>query len=327
MRYAKTGTWIAALVVSIWAPPAFAAPAGAAFPTKPVRLIVPYPPGGGNDTIARLIGSQLTEIWSQQLIIDNRAGANTIIGAQIAASSTPDGYTLLVANVGTNAINPGLYRKLPYHPIKSFAPVSLLGTAANFIVVPAASPVRTLNDLVALAKKEPGKLTYGSSGVGSSQHLAGVMFSAAFGIETIHVPYKGAGPAMAALVGNQISMGFATALAAVSHVKAGRLRALAATSLQRSPALPEVPAVSESSPGFAATTWWGIVAPAGTPTAITESISRAIRQGLNAPVVKEQLARQGVEPHPMTPREFDAFMHAELAKWTKVVKASGATAD
>jgi tripartite-type tricarboxylate transporter receptor subunit TctC len=203
----------------------------------------------------------------------------------------------------------------------------LLATGANFLVVPTASPAASLNDLVSLAKKQPGKLTYGSSGVGSSQHLAGVMFNSAFGIETIHVPYKGAGPAMAALVANQLSMGFATALAAIPHVKAERLRALGMASLQRSSALPDVPAIAEYSPGFNATTWWGIVAPAGTPRPITEAISKAIRQALETPSVKGQLDTQGVEPRPMTPDEFRAFMEEELVRWTQVVRASGATAD
>jgi tripartite-type tricarboxylate transporter receptor subunit TctC len=205
--------------------------------------------------------------------------------------------------------------------------VSLLATGANFLVVPPASQASSIPELVEFAKKQPGKLTYGSSGVGSSQHLAGVMFSSAFGIDTIHVPYKGAGPAMAALVSNQLAMGFATALAAVPHVKAGRLRALGVASLRRSTALPDVPAIAEYSPGFSANTWWGIVAPAGTPAIITEAISAAIRQGLQTPAVKEQLDRQGVEPQPMTPAEFRAFMEDELAKWSKVVRASGATAE
>ncbi|MBY0268614.1 MAG: tripartite tricarboxylate transporter substrate binding protein [Burkholderiales bacterium] len=297
------------------------------FPTKPVRLIVPYPPGGGNDTIARIIGAQLSEIWSQQMIIDNRPGANGIVACQITAAAAPDGYTLLVANVATNAINAALYKKLPYEPIKSYAPISLLGSTANFLVVPAASSAANLNDLVALAKKQPGKLTYGSNGIGSSQHLAGVMFNSAFGTDMIHVPYKGTGPAMVALISNQITMSFANSLAAVPHIKANRLKALGVTSLKRSSALPDVPAIAETSPGFSATSWWGIVAPAGTPKVITESISKAIRQGLEVASVNEQLHRQGVDPRPMTPGEFHAFMQEELVKWSKVVKASGATAD
>jgi tripartite-type tricarboxylate transporter receptor subunit TctC len=306
---------------------ASAAQASTAFPTRPVRLVVPYPPGGGNDAIARIIGAQLTEIWSQQMIIDNRPGANGIVACQITAAAAPDGYTLLVANVATNAINAALYKKLPYEPIKSYAPISLLGSTANFLVVPAASPAANLNDLVTLAKKQPGKLTYGSNGIGSSQHLAGVMFNSAFGIDTIHVPYKGTGPAIVALISNQITMSFANSLAVVPHIKANRLKALGVTSLKRSAVLPEVPAIAETSVGFSATSWWGIVAPAGTPKAITESISKAIRQGLEVASVTEQLHRQGVDPRPMAPDEFHAFMQDELAKWTKVVKASGATAD
>lgn len=316
-----------ALCAALTLSPHLAAAAAAAFPTKPVRLIVPYPPGGGNDTIARVIGGRLSEIWSQQMIIDNRPGANGIVACEITAAAAPDGYTLLVANVATNAINGSLYKKLPYEPIKSYAPVSLLGSTANFLVVPAASPATSVASLVAMAKKQPGKTTYGSNGIGSSQHLAGVMFNTAFGIDALHIPYKGTGPAIVALVSNQISMSFANSLAVVPHIQAGRLRALGVTSLKRSNALPEVPAIAESSPGFSATSWWGIVAPARTPKAITETISAAIRQGLDSPQVKEQLHRQGVEPRPMTPAEFLTFMEEELARWSKVVKASGATAD
>lgn len=316
-----------AVVLLVQGPDAAAAQPSGAFPTKPVRLIVPYPPGGGNDAIARIIGAQLTEIWSQQMIIDNRPGANGIVACQLTASAAPDGYTLLVANVATNAINGALYKKLPYEPIKSFAPVSLLGSTANFLVIPAASPAANVSDLVALAKKQPGKLTYGSNGIGSSQHLAGVMFNTAFGIDTIHVPYKGTGPAIVALISNQISMSFANSLAVVPHIQAGRLKALGVTSLKRSAVLPNVPAIAESSPGFSATSWWGIVATAGTPKSVTETISTAVRKGLDAPNVREQLNRQGVEPRPMTPAEFHGFMQEELERWTRVVKASGATAD
>ncbi len=296
------------------------------FPNRPVRLIVPYPPGGGNDAIARIIAAKLTELWSQQIIIDNRSGANGIIACQIVASAAPDGYTLLVANIGSNAINAALYKNLPYEPVKSYAPISLLGTTANFLVVPMATPVTTLNDFIAYAKKQPGKLSYGSNGVGSSQHLAGVLFNSTFGIDAVHVPYKGTGPAIVALVANEVSMSFANALAAVPQVKANRLKALAVTSLKRSSAMPELPAIAELSPGFSANSWWGIVAPAGTPSVLTTQISQAIRQGLSSTNVSDQLHSLGVESRPMTPAEFQQFMNEELIKWTKVAKAAGATA-
>ena len=294
------------------------------YPDKPVRLIAPYPPGGGNDTMARAIGARLTEAWGKQVIVDNRAGANGIVACEIVANAPADGYTLLMANVGTNAINPALYKKLPYQPVKSYAPVSLLGTAPNFLVVPAASPANSVSELVALAKKQPGKLTYGSNGIGSSQHLSGVMFGTAFGIDIVHVPYKGTGPAIVDLISSQISMSFANALAVVPHVKAGRLKAIGVTSPQRSTALPNVPAVAESTRGFSAMSWWGIVAPARTPPEVVSKIAAEIARALDTASMKEQLDRQGVEPRSMKPAEFQAFMEAELVRWGKVVRDSGA---
>jgi tripartite-type tricarboxylate transporter receptor subunit TctC len=316
---------LAALMVWIAAPTALAA--APAYPVKPIRLIAPYPPGGGNDTMARAIGAKLTEAWGKQVIVDNRAGANGIVACEIAAAAPPDGYTLLMANVGTNAINPALYKKLPYHPVGSYAPVSLLGTAPNFLVVPTASPANSVGELVAIAKKQPGKVTYGSNGVGSSQHLSGVMFGTAFGIDIVHVPYKGTGPAIVDLISSQISMSFSNALAVVPHVKAGRLKAIGVTSPKRSTALPNVPAIAETVPGFSAMSWWGIVAPARTPPAIVSTLSAEIARALETASMKEQLDRQGVEPRSMAPAEFLAFMESELARWGKVVRDSGARAD
>jgi tripartite-type tricarboxylate transporter receptor subunit TctC len=319
---------IAVFIAVIAAGPGFAAErASSAYPIKPIRLIAPYPPGGGNDTMARAIGAKLTEAWGQQVVIDNRAGANGIVACEIVATAPADGYTLLMANVGTNAINPALYKKLPYDPIKAYAPVSLLGTAPNILVVPAATPVGTVRELVALAKSRPGKLTYGSNGIGSSQHLAGVMFGTAFGIDIVHVPYKGTGPAIIDLISGQISMSFANALAVVQHIKTNRLKAIAVTSLKRSPVLPNVPAIAETVPGFSATSWWGIVAPARTPNGIVAALSEEIARALDTASMKEQLDRQGVEPRSSTPGEFQAFMQSELVKWAKVVKDAGASAD
>ena len=297
---------------------------GQMYPVKPVRLIAPYPPGGGNDTMARAIAGKLTENWGKQFIVDNRSGANGIVACEIVANAAPDGYTLLMANVGTNAINPALYKRLPYQPVKSYAPVSLLGTAPNFLVVPAAAPANSVSELVALAKKQPGKLTYGSNGIGSSQHLSGVMFGTAFGVAIVHVPYKGTGPAIVDLISSQISMSFANALAVVPYVKAGRLKAIGVTSPKRSAALPNVPAIAESAPGFSATSWWGIVAPARTSREIVATLSAEIAKALGSASMKEQLDRQGVEPRAMAPAEFQAFMESELARWGKVVKDSGA---
>ena len=328
MRFSNCTMTIAVFIAVIAAGPGFAAErASSAYPIKPIRLIAPYPPGGGNDTMARAIGAKLTEAWGQQVIIDNRAGANGIVACEIVATAPADGYTLLMANVGTNAINPALYKKLPYDPIKAYAPVSLVGTAPNILVVPAATPAGTVRELVALAKSRPGKLTYGSNGIGSSQHLAGVMFGTAFGIDIVHVPYKGTGPAIIDLISGQISMSFANALAVVQHIKTNRLKAIAVTSLKRSPVLPNVPAIAETVPGFSATSWWGIVAPARTPNGIVAALSEEIARALDTASMKEQLDRQGVEPRSSTPGEFQAFMQSELVKWAKVVKDSGASAD
>lgn len=297
------------------------------YPTKPVRLIVPYPPGGGNDTMARAIGAKLTEAWGQQVIADNRPGANGLIACEIEARAAPDGYTLLMANIATHAISPALYKKIPFDPMKDHVPVALLGTTANVLVVPSSTPARTLRDLVNLAKEKRGQYTYGSNGVGSSQHLAGALFASTFGLNLVHVPYKGTGPMMNDLIGGQLSMSFANMVAALPHVRSGRLHGIAVTSLERAAALPDVPAVAESSPGFEATSWWGIVSTAGTPRSVIDKLNRDILQALDTADMKRLFTRLGAEPAHTTSAQFAAFMKSELAKWTKVVKESGATAD
>jgi tripartite-type tricarboxylate transporter receptor subunit TctC len=297
------------------------------YPTKPVRLIVPYPPGGGNDTMARAIGAKLTEAWGQQVIADNRPGASGLIACEIAARAAPDGYTLLMANIATHAISPALYKKIPFDPLKDHAPVALLGTTANVLVVPSSTPARTLRDLVSLAKEKSGQFTYGSNGVGSSQHLAGALFASTFGLNLVHVPYKGTGPMMNDLLGGQLSMSFANMVAALPHVRSGRLHGVAVTSLGRAAALPDVPAVAESSPGFEATSWWGIVSTAGTPRSVIDKLNRDILQALDTADMKRLFTRLGAEPAHTTSAQFAEFMKSELAKWTKVVKESGATAD
>ncbi len=304
-----------------------AQPSPAQYPAKPIRLLVPYPPGGGNDTMARAIGTRLTEAWGQQIIIDNRAGANGIVACEIAAAAAADGYTLLMANVGSHAINPALYGKLPYDPLKNYAAVSLLGTTANILVVPASSSANNLPELIALAKTKPGQLTYGSNGIGSSQHLSGVMFGTAFGLSLVHVPYKGTGPAIVDLIAGQTSMSFANSLAVLPHVRAGRLKAIAVTSLTRSAMLPNVPAIAETVPGFSAVSWWAIVAPARTPGSVVAALNGEIVRAMGSASMKEQLERQGVEPRASSPVELAAFMRSELIKWAKVVKDSGARVD
>ena len=297
------------------------------FPVKPVRLLVPYPPGGGNDTMARAIGAKLTDEWQQQVIIDNRAGANGLVAAELTMAAAPDGYTLFMANIGSHAINPALYKNIPYDAVRDFAPVSQLGSTANVLVIHPSTPAKNLQELIALAKARPGVLTYGSNGIGSSQHLAGALFGTTFGINLVHVPYKGTGPVMNDMLGGQITMSFANMLAALPQVRAKRLNGIAVTSLKRSLALPEVPAIAETSPGFEATSWWGLVATKGTPPEIINALNRAVVKGLNTADMKTFLSNMGVEPAGTTPQEFAAFIKSEMAKWAKVVKESGAKAE
>ncbi len=304
--------------------------AGAAerpYPTKPIRLIVPYAPGGGNDTMARAIGNKLTETWGQQVIIDNRPGANGLVAGEMAAKAAPDGYTLFMANIGSHAINPALYKKIPYDPVNDFAPVSLLGTTTNVLVVHPSTPVKSLKELIAYAKAKDGQVTYGSNGSGSSQHLAGALFGSTFGLKLIHVPYKGTGPMMNDLVGGQIGMCFANMLAVMPHVRSKRLVPIAVSSLTRTAALPDVPAVAELAPGFEAMSWWGVVTTKGAPASTVAALNGAIVKALQSSDMQAFMANLGAEPRATTPREFDTFIRSELTKWAKVVRESGARVD
>ena len=297
-----------------------------AYPVKPIRLISAYAPGGGNDTMARALAHKLTDAWGQQVIVDNRPGANGLLACEITAKAAPDGYTLLMASISSHGINPALYAKIPYDPIKDFAPISLLGRTANLLVVHPATPAKTLKELIAYAKGKSG-LTYGSNGVGSSQHLAGALFGSTFGLSLVHVPYKGTGPMTNDLLGGQITMSFANMVTALPHVRAKRLIPIAVTALTRVPSLPDGPAVAETVPGFEATSWWGIVAPAATPGAIVGALNGEIVKALASADMKTFMSGLGAEPQGTTPQEFGAFIRSELAKWAKVVKESGARAD
>ncbi len=314
------------LVLLLAASGAFTHAAEQAYPTRPVRLISTYPPGGGNDTVARAIAQRLTEAYGQQVIVDNRPGANGVIGCEIVARSAPDGYTLLMASIASHAINPALYPKIPYDPGKDFAGVSLLGTTVNILVVHPSIPARTVKELVAYAKSHPG-LTYGSNGIGSSQHLAGALFKSAFGLDIVHVPYKGTGPMTIDLLAGQIAFSFGNATAVLQHVKAKKLVALGVTSLKRQPSLPDLPAIAEFSPGFEATSWWGLVAPRATPRAIIASLNGQVVRALDSADMKTFMNSVGAEPAPTTPEAFDAFARAERIKWARVVKESGARAE
>ncbi|HEX2827631.1 MAG TPA: tripartite tricarboxylate transporter substrate binding protein [Burkholderiales bacterium] len=296
------------------------------YPTKPIRLISAYAPGGGNDTMARALAQRLTEAWGQQVIVDNRPGANGLLACEITAKAPPDGYTLLMASISSHGINPALYKKIPYDPIRDFTPISLLGTTANMLVVHPSTPAKTVKELVAYAKSKGG-LTYGSNGIGSSQHLAGALFASTFGLNLTHVPYKGTGPMTTDLLGGQIAMAFANMTTALPHVRTKKLIPIAVTSLTRSPQLPDVPTVAETVPGFEATSWWGIVAPRATPAGVVEPLNREIVKVLASPDMKTFMHGLGAEAKGTTPKEFDAFIRAELVKWAKVVKESGARAD
>jgi tripartite-type tricarboxylate transporter receptor subunit TctC len=293
------------------------------YPTKPIRMLAPYPPGGGVDIAARTIGQKLSETFGQQIIVDNRPGAAGNIGMEIAARAAPDGYTLIMSSAGPVAMNPGLYPALPFDPLKDFAPVALAASTVYALVVPAALPVKSVKDLIALAKAQPGKLTYASSGVGGPPHLAFELMQLTAGIRMIHVPYKGAGPALADLLGGQVTAFFADLIAARPHLASGRLRALGVSSAQRAPSAPDVPTIAEAGlPGYEATGWSGVLAPAGTPRAIIQKLNAEIVRVLPLPDVKERLAGDGSEFGKNTPEQFARFIRAELEKWRKVIKTA-----
>jgi tripartite-type tricarboxylate transporter receptor subunit TctC len=298
------------------------------YPTKSIRLVVPFTPGGTTDILARTVGQKLSESWGQQVVIDNRPGAGGNIGTEIVAKAPPDGYTLLMGTISTHAINASLYKKLAFDPVKDFAPLTRIGRLPNILVVHPSLPVKSVKELIALAKSKPGDLSFASSGSGTSLHLSGELFKMMAGIEMVHVPYKGSSPALTDLLGGQVKVMFDNLPTALPHVKAGKLRALAVTAAKRSPTLPEVPTVAESGlPEFDVSSWFAMFAPAKTPPEIVAKLNGEIVKILNSADVKEKLAQHGVEPAPTSPEELAAFAKAETEKWGKVVKATGATAD
>ena len=302
--------------------------AGAQYPNKPIKLIVPFPPAGSTDISARALAGKLGERLGQPVIIENKPGAGGNIGSDVAAKAAPDGYTLVVGTVGTHAINSGLYSKMPYDPIKDFAPVVLLSTTPNVLVVPPSFPANSVQDVIRLAKAKPGELTFASSGAGTSIHLSGEMFKSMAGIDMTHIPYKGSAPMLIDLLSAQVNMAFDNLSASMVHIKAGKLRALATTGAKRAPALPDLPTVSEAGlPGYEATSWNAIYAPAGTPKEIIDKLNRESNVVLQSPETRRYFAEQGAEAGGGTPAELAAFNRAELAKWAKVVKDSGAKVD
>jgi len=317
------------LIASLAACGAALAPAAAAqaYPTKPVRIIVPFPAGGTTDIIARPIAQKLTETFKQTFLVDNRPGGGANIGAELAAKSPPDGYTLFMAST-IHTINPSLYPKLAYDPVRDFAPITIIAETAQVLCVHPSVPVTTVKELVAYARQRPGQLNYSSAGNGSQPHLTAEMFRAMTGVDIVHVPYKGAPPAMTDLLAGQVALTFATAPSAVPHVKSGRIRALGVSTAQRITALPDVPTIAEAAvPGFESSGSNGLAAPAGTPPAIIERLNAAVVKIVKEPQMSAYLSGQGADPATTTPAEYAAYIKAEVAKWAKVVKDSGAKVD
>jgi tripartite-type tricarboxylate transporter receptor subunit TctC len=299
-----------------------------AYPTKPIRIVVPFPPGGATDILARDVAQKLTDAWGQSVIVDNRPGAGGNIGSELVAKSAPDGYTLEMGTVGTHAINASLYAKMPYDNVKDFVPIILVAGVPNVLEVNPALPVNSVPELIAYAKANPGKLNFASSGNGTSIHLSGELFKAMAGVEMTHVPYKGSAPALQDLIAGQVQVMFDNLPPSLPQIRAGKLRALAVTSAARAPALPDVPTVAEAGlPGFEASSWFGLLAPAGTPPAIVAQINAEVGKWLATPEAKENLAKQGANAAGGTPEDFAKHIAAETAKWAKVVKASGAKVD
>ena len=307
---------------------ACAAAAQTPYPAKPVRFVVPFPAGGPLDIVARAIGQELSKSWGQPVIIDNRPGAGGNIGADLVAKAPADGYTILMGAVSTHAINVSLYNKLPYDPIRDFAPVTLITSVPNVLVVHPSVPVKNVQELIALAKARPGQLNFASGSTGSAGHLAGELFKSMAGVDMTHIPYKGAAPDVIDLMAGQVSLMFDNMASALPYIKAGRVRALAVTTLKRSPLLPQLPTISEVGlRGFDISTWFGIFAPAGTPPDVVAKLNTEIVRILHTPEMKERLAALGAEPIGNKPDEFSAFIKAEIPKYAKVIKASGAKAD
>ena len=297
------------------------------YPSKPVRLIVPFPAGGGVDIVARLLTPHLSERWGQQVIVDNRPGAGATLGADLAAKAAPDGYNLLLANTA-HAINATLFKKLPYDAVKDFRPISLVATQPSVLVVHPAVPVKSVKELIALAKAKPGQLNYASSGNGTPPHLSAKMFESMAGIEMTHVPYKGAAPALTDLLGGQVQLMFATIVSSAQHVQSGRVRVLAVTSAKRSPTFPDLPTVAEAGvPGFEATAWFMLLAPAKTPDAVVQQVSRDTVAVLARPDVRARFAKEGAEAVGSTPDRAAAYLKSEIARWGKVVRAANIHAE
>jgi tripartite-type tricarboxylate transporter receptor subunit TctC len=320
----KTRAWLPATLLIL----AAAGAAAQGFPTRPVTLVVPFPPGGGTDTGARIVAQKLGQKWGQQVVVENKGGAAGQIGADMVAKAKPDGYTILMGNIGTQAINPSLYPKLPYDPDKAFAPISLVAELPLAMMVNPNVPAKTAKEFVALAKAQPGKLSYSSSGAGGAPHLAAEMFKQATGTFIVHVPYRGGGPAVGDLIAGHVELSFMTVLEASGHIKAGKLRALAVTSDKRVSALPEVPTLAEgTAPGFNSISWIGLLAPAGTPPAIVDKIAADLRDVLAADDVKNRIVELGGIPYANTPAQFAQMIAADRQRYAQVIRDRKITLD
>ncbi|MBK8741903.1 MAG: tripartite tricarboxylate transporter substrate binding protein [Betaproteobacteria bacterium] len=320
----------AVLLLAIAAMPIAVAPVAAqgSFPSRPLRLVVPYPPGGGADILARTLSQSLAENLGQSIVVDNKAGANGIIGTDMVAKAPPDGYTLVMGNIGPNAINQALYANLPYDCVKDFAPVALTGYTTHILAVNSNMPVANVGELIQLAKKQPGKLTFASSGIGGSPHLAGELFMMLTGTKMVHVPYKGASPGNSDLVAGQVDLTFNTLPPLLQFARTGRIKALAVTGMKRASSLPDVPTIDESGvKGYDVSTWYGILAPAGTPAEIVAKLNAAILKSLKTPEVQQKLQGQGYDVDTSTPEQFASLIRTEVDKWKKVVKEANVKAE
>jgi tripartite-type tricarboxylate transporter receptor subunit TctC len=298
------------------------------WPLKPVRIVVGFAPGGGTDFVARVIGHRLSEVWGQQVLVENRAGAAGTIGADSVARSTPDGHTLLMGHVNSHAIAPSVYRRLPYDALRDFQMVTYVGYVPNVLTLHPSLPAKSVKELIALVRSRPGQVTFASSGTGSTQHLAGEMFMSLTGTKMVHVPYKGSGQAIQDLVGGHVLLNFDTMPPVLDHIRSGKLRALAVTTPRRAAQLPDVPTLEELGlRGFDMTNWYGVMAPAGTPRAIVNGLSTEINRMLREPGIREKLQSVGTDIGGGTPEEFEAFLRSEIEKYAKLVKAAGVQID
>lgn len=302
--------------------------AGGEYPTRPIRMLVPFPPGGATDILARITGQRLNEVWGQTVVIDNRPGAGGTVGAGLAARATGDGYTLVMGTNASHAIAPGLYRNLAYDPLKDFAPITLVANVPQALMVHPSLPVKDVKDLIAYAKSRPGALNYSSAGTGTPGHLGLELFQMMSSTRMVHVPFSGGAPGLAALVGGQVQLMADNMNSALPMIKAGKVRAIAVTTARRSVALPDMATIAEQAlPGFDSGSWFGLFAPAGTPAAIVAKLNAEVVRMLQQPDVRERMLQQGAEPAPTTPAEFTALIRNDIARWAKVIQASGTKPD